>query len=198
MELTESQVSRIRRAFRALNKNMLLMWRLGLGRMMATRHGGYVMVLATTGRKSGRRRLAPLNFAEEGTSLYCLAGFGKRTHWLLNLEAEPRCEVWLPDGRWVEGHGKVVSEQTLRLEMVRKILVRAGFAAKVAEPGLDPITAPEDVISELGQSYGQRYEVVQIDLGNPVSGPGGPGDLAWVWPVSAGALLALWLLLRRR
>jgi len=198
MELNESQVSRLRQAFRALNKNMLLMWRLGLRRMMASPRMGYLMVMATTGRKSGERRLVPLNFAEEGTSVYCLAGFGKRTHWLLNLEADPQCELWLPDGRRVYGHGKVVTDETTRIEMVRRILVRSGFAAKIAEHGLDPMTAPEEVVAELGQSYGQRYEVVQIEIGNPASGPGGPGDLVWVWPIGIGVLAAFWLVLRKQ
>lgn len=198
MELTETQVTGLRRAFRALNRNMLLLWRLDLGRFMAHPSSGYIMVLATTGRKSGERRLVPLNFAEEGTAVYCLAGFGRRTHWLLNLEADPACELWLPDGRRVSGTAALVTEESKRIDMIRKILVRAGFATKLAEPGLDPLAAPDETISQLGESYGRRYEVVEIQLGQPVAGPGGPGDLKWVWPVAGfGALLA-WLLFRRR
>ncbi len=197
MELSESQVSKLRGAFRALNRNMLLIWRLGLGRIMASPRTGYVMVLATTGRKSGERRLAPLNFAEEGSSVFCLAAFGADTHWRRNLEADPRCELWLPDGRRVYGNAEMVTDETRRIEMIRKVLVRAGFATKLAEPGMDPISAPDEVIAELGQRYGRRYEIVEIHLGQPAAGPGGPGDLQWVWPVGMAALLA-WLLLRRR
>ncbi len=198
MNLTEEQVTKLRGAFRALNRNMLLMWRLGLGRMMASPTGGYVMVLATTGRRSGERRLVPLNFAEEGTSVYCLAGFGKRTHWLLNLQADPRCELWLPDGRRVHGTGTVIVDEAKRLEMTRKILVRAGFATKIAEPGLDPENAPDEVIGALGERYGHRYEVVEIKQGEMATGPGGPGDLKWVWPAVAIGSVLSWLLLRRR
>ncbi len=198
MDLSDSQVAKLRTGFRLLNRSMLLMWRLGLGGMMANPQIGYVMVLATTGRKSGERRLVPLNFAEQGKSVFCLAGFGKRTHWLLNVEADPRCELWLPDGRRVYGKGTVVTDEDKRVEMIRTILVRAGFAAKVAEPGLDPVTAPVAVVAELGQSFGQRYEVVEIELGDPASGPGGPGDLTWVWPVAGVAGALAWLLLRRR
>ena len=175
---------------------MLLMWRLGLGRYMAGPRSGYVLVLATTGRKSGQRRLAPLDFAEEGTAVYCTAGFGKSTHWLLNLQADPRCELWLPDGRRVVGRGKLVTDEDTRIRMLRKVLVRAGFATKIAEPGLDPMAAPDDVIAELGARYGRRYEIVEIQLGAPITGPGGPGDLKWVWPTAATGLVLGWLVRR--
>ena len=197
MELSEAQVTKIRGIFRTMNRGMLLMWRLGLQRMMATPQGGYVFVLATTGRKSGLRRLVPLNFAEEGASVYCLAGFGKRTHWLLNLEADPKSELWLPDGRRVYGHGALVADEDRRIDLIRKILVRAGFATKLGEPGLDPLTAPDETIANLGQRYGHRYEVVEIQLGQPATGPGGPGDLKWIWPVAGIAAVLAWLLRRR-
>ncbi len=195
MELKESQM---RSAFRFLNRNMLLWWRLGLGWQMANPVTGYIMVLATTGRKSGERRLVPLNFAEEGDAIYCLAGFGKTTHWLLNLEADPQCELWLPDGRRLGGRGEPVTTESRRIELVRQILIRSGFAAKLAEPGLDPRTAPDEVIAGLGLQPGHRYEIVEIKLGDTVTGPGGPGDLKWVWPLVGTAALAAWRFLRRR
>ena len=194
MDLTESQVVKLRSAFRLLNRNMLLLWRLGLGNYMAGPRSGYILVLATTGRRTGQRRLVPLNFAEDKTSVYCVAGFGRKTHWLLNLEAEPMCELWLPDGRRVAGHGALVTDEAHRIAMLRQILVRAGFATGLAEPGLDPMTAPDDVIADLGNRYGARYEVVAIELGKPITGPEGPGDLKWVWPATGAALAVGWAL----
>lgn len=200
MDITEAQIAKLRSGFRYLNKFMLLMWRLGLGRFMASPQGGYVMVLVTTGRKSGLRRPVPLNFAEEPGSVFCLAGFGKTTHWLMNLLADPQCEVWLPDGRRMLGTGEIVTEEALRVEMIRRILIRAGFATKLAEPGLDPLLAPESEIAELGQRYGHRYEVVQIRLDGAAVGPGGPGDLAWVSGVALALVAAgtAWAVSRKR
>lgn len=195
MSFEESQ---LRTAFRFLNRNMLLMWRLGLGWQMANPASGYIMVLATTGRKSGERRLVPLNFAENGDAIYCLAGFGKTTHWLLNLQADPECEVWLPDGRRLGGRAKAVAAEGRRIDLVREILLRSGFAAKLAEPGVDPSTAPADVIAALGPRPGHHYEVVEIELGDDVIGPGGPGDLTWLWPVIGLMGLTWYLILRRR
>jgi deazaflavin-dependent oxidoreductase (nitroreductase family) len=194
MNLEESQ---LRAAFRFLNRNMLLLWRLGLGWQMANPVSGYIMVLATKGRRSGERRLVPLNFAENGDAIYCLAGFGKTTHWLLNLQADPECEVWLPDGRRLGGRAKVVAAEGRRVEMVREVLVRSGFAAKLAEPGVDPSTASADVIAGLGARPGHRYEIVEIELGDDVVGPDGPGDLTWVWPV-VGLMGLCWYMFSRR
>jgi deazaflavin-dependent oxidoreductase (nitroreductase family) len=198
MTIPTNQVQQLRASFRGLNRFMLLMWRLGLGRFLAGPRVGYVMVLATTGRKSGLRRLAPLNFDEDPAAVYCLAGFGRKTHWLRNLESDPSCEVWLPDGRRVAGSGVRVLDEGERVALVRRLLVRAGFATKIAEPGLDPMGASDEQIAALGERYGVRYEAVRIELGAPVSGPGGPDDLIWVWPAAGAALLALLIVRRRR
>lgn len=197
MEITEAQEARLRRGFRFLNRNMILMWRLGLGCQMANPAVGYIMVLTTTGRKSGERRLVPLNFAADDDIVQCLAGFGRTTHWLLNLEADPRCEIWLPDGRRLQGRGELVTSETHRIDTVRRVLLRSGFAAKLAHPELDLSAAPDEAIATLGPRPDLRYEVVEIKLGDAVTGPGGPGDLTWVWRALALAGLVGWTVARR-
>jgi hypothetical protein len=179
---------------------MLLMWRLGLGGTMAGPRRGYVMVLVTKGRKSGLLRPVPLNFSEDYGAVFCIAGFGKTTHWLMNLLADPLCEVWLPDGRRQAGTAELVTDEVLRIEMVRRLLIRAGFATKLAEPGLDPRLAPESEIAQLGSRYGRRYEVVRINLNGAITGPGGPGELRWLLvTVGISAVAAtVWRLARRR
>lgn len=192
MELSGAREAQLRRFFRWLNRRMLLMWRLGIGSHFASPTVGYILVMTTTGRKSGERRRAPLNFAIEGDTVYCLAGFGTSTHWLLNLQSDPACEVWLPDGRRMTGHGKTVSDETRRVELVRRILIRSGFAAKLAHPELDVAAASDEQIAPLGIRPDRRYEVVEIQLGEDVTGPGGPGDLEWTGPaIGVVALLSL-------
>jgi len=201
MELTQAREAQLRRFFRWLNRRMLLMWRLGFGSYLADPTVGYIMVLTTTGRKTGERRRAPLNFAIEGETVHCLAGFGQTTHWLLNLQSDPRCEVWLPDGRRMTGRGETVSDEMRRIAQVRQILIRSGFAAKLAHPGLDLAEASDEQIASLGIRPDRRYEVVTIKLGEDVAGPGGPGDLKWVAPavgVSGFALGLAALGIRRR
>lgn len=193
MELTEAREAQLRRFFRWLNRRMLLMWRLGFGSHFADPKVGYIMVLTTNGRRSGEPRRAPLNFAIEGETVHCLAGFGGTTHWLLNLQSDPRCEVWLPDGRRMVGCGEMVSDETRRIALVRQVLNRSGFAAKLAHAGLDLGEASDEQIALLGVRPDRRYEVVEIRLGEDVTGPGGPGDLEWVGPAVGLAGLALLL-----
>jgi hypothetical protein len=193
MELTRAREAQLRSFFRWLNRRMLLMWRLGFGPHFADPTVGYIMVLTTTGSKSGQRRRAPLNFAIEGDTVQCLAGFGNTTHWLLNLQSDPRCEVWLPDGRRMAGRGEMISDEPRRIALVRQILIRSGFAAKLVHPGLDLAEASDEQIASLGLRPDRRYEVVEIRLDADVTGPGGPGDLKWVGPAVGLAGLALLL-----
>ena len=67
----------LRQGFKYGNKFMLLMWRLGMQRWgMSNPYLGYIMVLTHTGRKSGRLRRTPVNYADSEGDIYCVAGFG--------------------------------------------------------------------------------------------------------------------------
>lgn len=172
-------------SFRWLNKLMVLLWRLGLGRLVnaSPRHLGRVMVLRVTGRKSGLPRLAPVNYAPGDGEVFCVAGYGERTDWLRNLQVHPELEVWLPDGRW-NGRAVLVEEPRTRLETLRRVLQNSGFAAK-SLAGVDPFVLPDQEL----ERKTREYRVVRIVLLGPAEGPGGPGDLAWVWLVLALGVL---------
>lgn len=58
--------------------------------------GAPVMLLTTTGRKSGKPRTAPLIYLEDGDDLVIVASKGGMSHhpaWYRNLEANPDVEV---------------------------------------------------------------------------------------------------------
>jgi deazaflavin-dependent oxidoreductase (nitroreductase family) len=58
--------------------------------------GAPVLLLTTTGRKSGKPRVAPLLYLENGRDLVIVASKGGMSHhplWYRNLEANPRVEV---------------------------------------------------------------------------------------------------------
>src|SRR6266542_1045798 len=95
-------LEKARQAFKYFNRFMLLMWRLGWGAWVNAWPdvGGRIMVITTTGRKSGLRRQSPVNYALVGGELYCTAGFGQVSDWYRNIKANPNVEVWLPDGWW--------------------------------------------------------------------------------------------------
>lgn len=91
----------LRRAFRWLNRYMLLHWRLGLGPYANQRElSGQIMVLVHVGRKTGRTRRTPVNYAIVDGDVYCTAGFGQVADWYRNLLVNPQVEIWLPHGWW--------------------------------------------------------------------------------------------------
>jgi deazaflavin-dependent oxidoreductase (nitroreductase family) len=61
--------------------------------------GAPVLLLTTTGRKSGQQRVAPLIYLRDGDRLVVVASKGGMSHhplWYRNLEANPDVEVELP------------------------------------------------------------------------------------------------------
>ena len=52
-------------------------------------------LIETTGRKTGRVRHTPVNYARDGQTLWVIAQHGRHAGWVLNLEAEPRIRARL-------------------------------------------------------------------------------------------------------
>lgn len=181
----------LRNTFRYFNKFMLLLFRLGLGSYgNGTRWGGWIMVLSQVGRKSGLLRRTPLNYALLDGDVYCLAGFGAQADWYRNILANPQVEVWLVEGRWA-GIAEDVSDHPQRLELLRKVLVASGFASYAA--GIDPLKLDDASLDALTE----KYRLVRIRRQEARTGSGGPGDLAWVWPLATMILLPLALRKRK-
>ena len=184
----------LRQGFKVFNRSMLLMWRLGLGGWVNFWPSGVgrIMVLAHTGRKTGLRRRTPVNYAVVDGDLYCTAGFGAASDWYRNIMAHPQVEVWLPDGWWT-GTAEDVTGVANALDLLRQVLIASAFAGRAA--GLNPHTMPDEELAAVTAAY----RLVRIRRTAARTGPGGPGDLAWVWPVLVMALaLAMALQLRRQ
>jgi deazaflavin-dependent oxidoreductase (nitroreductase family) len=175
----------MRQAFKYGNRFMLLMWRLGMGPLMNAWPDtmGQIMVITHTGRKSGQPRRTPVNYAIVDGDIYCTAAFGAYAHWYKNMMATPSVEVWLADGRWM-GTAEDVSTDPRRLELMRAVLIASGFAAPLFA-GVYPQTMTDAELEALSQNY----RLVRIRKGEALVGPGGPGDLTWVWPLLGAALL---------
>lgn len=180
----------LRGIFKAFNRFMLLLWRLGLGSWgNGTSFGGSLMVIKHTGRKTGLTRHTPVNYAIEDGDIYCTAGFGVVSDWYLNIMANPNVEVWLPDGRWA-GSAQDVTNMEGNYSIFRRVLIASGFAGPLF--GVNPKKLTDQDLLDLLQDY----RLICIRRVNALTGSGGPGDLAWVWPATTFVLL--WLLLRRR
>jgi deazaflavin-dependent oxidoreductase (nitroreductase family) len=188
-----SSDERLRQMFKIGNRFMVVLFRLGLGGWGNRPQTSQVMVLVHKGRKSGLLRRTPVNYAVVDDVIYCTAAFGKRADWYRNVVADPRVQVWLPDG-WYAGEAEEVPpDDPQRSALMRQVLIASGFAAPLFA-GVNPKTVSDEQLAEITAPY----RLMRIYPSEACTGPGGPGDLAWVWPATTFALLGLLLLGRRR
>lgn len=187
-------LEQLRQGFKKyLNPFMMTMWRLGLGEWFNIwpQVSGRVMVITHIGRKTGATRRTPVNYAIVDGEVYCLAGFGSISDWYRNILAHPHVEVWLPDGWWA-GTAEEVSDCERRLPIMRAVMIGSGFVAYVA--GLNPRRMTDAELDKVTANY----RLIHIRRTEARTGPRGPGDLAWVWPVATMVLLPLVFLRRKR
>ena len=84
---------------RAVRSSARCTWlRIGLsrGRVLGSVAGMPVLLLTTTGRRSGKARTTPLTFFRDGTGLVVIASNGgadRPPDWSLNLQDTPRAVV---------------------------------------------------------------------------------------------------------
>ncbi len=179
----------LKRIFWFLNTFFMVpLFRMGLGGWLGTPFGGYMMVLKTIGRKSGRLRYAPGNYALHEGKIYCVSGGRKSSDWYKNLLAHPQVEIILPSGA-VYASMQDVSDPQLRLILMRQILINAGFAGFFE--GFNPRRIDDE-------SLMRRTEEIPLLCFTPLglgSGAWDAGGWAWVLPVGL-TLLGVWLLWR--
>jgi len=176
----------MRRGFNLMNKGMVPLWRLGLGRMLNSWPDGtgQMLVLEHVGRRSGAPYRTPVDFSRVGDDLYCVAAFGEKTHWYRNILAAPGFAVWLPDGRWLASADDA-SDDHRRLALMRQVLIDSGFAARLI--GLDPGRMSDEDLDRATSTY----RLLRIHPLRREASSDGPGSLAWVWAVGLLAVLAL-------
>lgn len=126
------------------NTFMVRFYRLGLGVLV----GKMILLLTTSGRRSGLPRTTPLQYEKEGDSFVVVSSKGSRADWVRNLKADPnvgvevrrqkiRCKAEL-----VEDPETICNFLELRLEkhplMIGAILRSEGLPSK---PGRDALLA---------------------------------------------------------
>ena len=96
------------------------------GRFGGKVQGLPVLLLTTTGRKTGEKRTRPLGYLEhDGTYVVIASNAGFDTHpaWYLNLQSNPRVELEIQDNRLTAEAEPAKS--TLREELWAKLVERA-------------------------------------------------------------------------
>ncbi|HEX7490223.1 MAG TPA: nitroreductase family deazaflavin-dependent oxidoreductase [Candidatus Limnocylindrales bacterium] len=175
--------------FRAVNKYVSVpALRMGLGRYMSNPLTGYLMILRTRGRKSGEMRDAPLGYAIVGEHVYCVAGFGRKTHWFQNLQADARVEVILPS-RAFSGLAEEVTDDDERRRVLPPLLRSMGVIAGMVGMGNPWHDSPAEIARKC-----EGMPLVRVRATGIAAGPEDPGGRYWLLPVVGGTLLALlWL-----
>lgn len=189
----EQMEEMLRQGFKYFNRFMLLMWRLGLGTWVNIWPAviGRIMVISHKGRKTGLSRQTPVNYTIIDRDIFCTAALGEKSDWYKNMMKNPEVEVWLPGSWWV-GVAEDVTDSEIRFPYLMQVLLASGFAARAA--GINPHTIPEDEFEVVTKSY----RLIRIQRSEARTGKGGPGGLAWIWPLTTMLLLPLVFLLRKR
>jgi deazaflavin-dependent oxidoreductase (nitroreductase family) len=168
----------VRYIFWFLNKFFMVpIFRLGIGTLFGNPIWGYMMVLKTTGRKSGKTRYSPVNYAIMNGNIYCLAGWGQIADWYRNLTANPNIETILPSGA-LAGVAEQVAASKERTAALRKVLQAGGFAGFLL--GFNPYTVSDEALAEKTKEI-PLVRIRPCGIGSGASDPGG-----WLWiPVVA-------------
>lgn len=137
---------------RLLMRAPIVLYRLGLGRVMGRRF----VYLAHTGRVSGKRRdvvLETVRFDPRVPEVFVVAAWGRRADWLRNIEAGPALELRIGNRRWLRPEHRILSEVEMvaLLEDYRRRHRRA-WAALAPRLGLDP-SAPDVGIAQAAQTF---------------------------------------------
>lgn len=179
----------MRRIFRFVNKFFMVpMFRLGLGPLFGNPFSGYIMVMKVIGRKSGKMRFAPVNYAIHQGDIYCVSGGRKTSDWYKNLLATPDVELILPGGA-VYARVEEIADPAMRRVVIRQILKNAGFAGFFE--GYNPWRTPDDELTARSADL-PLLRFHPLGLGNGACDQGG---WAWLW-AGMFTLLALWWLLK--
>lgn len=110
--------------------------------------GGRLCVLYTVGRKSGRPREIPLNYAATTQGVAVIAGFGRSTGWVHNLRARPEAQVLVGD-EVRDVRAQEIRERDQVREVVRAVLKNAGAMGFFY--GWDPRRASDEQIEKVAK-----------------------------------------------
>ena len=145
---------RLSRLLRPIQRGFLLVngaivapaLRLGFGFALGTPVTGHLMLLRTTGRKTRRRREVPLGYVIRDGAIWCVAGYGARTPWYMNLLDDPRVEVVLPGRRGMRGIARPVTDDRAWLAAFRALVASFGLVGRVAVGDVERMSDEEVLV----------------------------------------------------
>lgn len=156
---TPQQMNTLRKIFHTMNRFMVFLWKIGLGKAINVWPAGFgrIMVIKHRGRKSGREYLTPVNYAIVDGEIYCTAGFGSISDWYRNMQVYPRVELWLPEGKR-PACAEDISDSPRRLFLLRQVITASGFAGPLF--GINPRKLNDQQLEAISRDY----RLVHFDL----------------------------------
>lgn len=171
----------------AINQMTVLLWRLGLGKYFSPQSigGGASLVMVHRHRVTGKDCRTSLPYIELEGEVYCLLDRQKDAAVFDDILANPQIETWLPDG-WYAGMAEVVMlhEQTLALFWQAWRAMNRKSAWDRSKP--KPLGVENE---EVLRQASANYHLIHVVRSAARTGAGGPGDLAWIWPIAMLAVM---------
>jgi deazaflavin-dependent oxidoreductase (nitroreductase family) len=169
----------LRSGFRGVNRGLTVpLVEAGLGPLLATPLTGSILVLRTTGRRTGLIRQVPLGYAILDGRIIVVAGYGRASHWFRNALADPRVEVALPGAVLVGSAEESVDPEDRR----RAFRAVSGALAVIGRATLGDVEDADDArIDELADAF----PVLAITPTGVLPGPYDPGGAFWRLPLGA-------------
>lgn len=163
----------LQHAFKPLNALLAPALDAGLGAFVSNPLTGYLMLLRTRGRRTGRTRATPVGYVIVDGAIYCCAGVGVRTDWYRNLLAHGAVEVVLP-GRTLIGLASTVTDDAEWVRAYRALMASLGVVSRLA---LGDISRVKD---ERLRRRHRALPLVRITPTGVRAGPLDPGGRFWL------------------
>jgi deazaflavin-dependent oxidoreductase (nitroreductase family) len=96
-----------------------VLYAVGLGPVI----GRFIVLLSTTGRKSGRKRVTPLQYEKIGADYYLGAARGVKADWVCNIQADPQVELRVGAKHFI-GTAEVVTDPSRFADFIEVRLER--------------------------------------------------------------------------
>jgi len=178
----------MRRIFWFINKFFMVpVFRFGFGPFFGNPLTGYIMVMRVIGRKTGKVRFTPVNYAIHKGNIYCLSGGRRESDWFRNLLANPEIELIMPGGCFYTRMEEVIAVDD-RLFIARQILKNAGFAGFFE--GYNPFTiTDEELAGKISDVPILHFR--PLGLGSGASDAGG---WTWIWILVVTVILIILLI----
>jgi len=126
-----------------------VLYAIGLGPLV----GRIILLLTTTGRKSGKKRVTPLQYEKIGEDYYIGAARGLKADWVRNLQSNPQVEIRV-GAKQFQGAAEVVTDPARFADFLEVRLARhprmIGFIMEKAH-GL-PRRPSRQQLEELGKT----------------------------------------------